>query len=162
MTSPIIYLIGSLRNPQIPSIGNVIRAHGFEVFDDWHSAGPEADDCFKAYHQERGISYDQALKGYAAQHIFNFDKRHLDRSDAAILVMPAGRSGHLELGYMTGKGKPTFVLLEDGNERWDLMLQFANGVFFSMENLLECLLGWKDARSKELQLPGILRSRREA
>ena len=137
MSSPIIYLIGSLRNPEIPAIGNRIREEGFEVFDEWHSAGPEADDYFKAYHIERNITYDQALKGYAAQHVFNFDKRHLDRADMAILVMPAGRSGHLELGYMAGKGKPTFVLLEEGNDRWDLMLQFANGVFFNVKELIE-------------------------
>lgn len=155
MGSPIIYLIGSLRNPEIPSIGNTLRAHDFEIFDEWHSAGPEADDYFKAYHIARGITYDQALKGYAAQHIFNFDKRHLDRADAAILAMPAGRSGHLELGYMAGQGKPTFVLLEEGNDRWDLMLQFANGIYFSMEKLIESLLSWKDARSAQLQLPSI-------
>ena len=151
----IIYLIGSLRNAAIPSIGNRIRDCGFEVFDDWHSAGPEADDHFKRYHIERNITYDQALKGYAAQHIFNFDKRHLDRADMAILVMPAGRSGHLELGYMAGRGKPTFVLLEEGNDRRDLMLQFANGVYFSMEKLLESLLIWKNERSAQLQLPFI-------
>ena len=137
--SPVIYLIGSLRNPEIPSIGQKIRQAGFEVFDEWFSAGPEADDYFKKYHVELGIPYDQALKGHAAKHIFNFDKRHLDRADMAVLAMPAGRSGHLELGYMAGKGKPTFVLLEEGNDRWDLMLQFADGVFFSLERLIESL-----------------------
>ena len=144
--SPVIYLIGSLRNPEIPSIGQKIRQAGFEVFDEWFSAGPEADDYFKKYHVELGIPYDQALKGHAAKHIFNFDKRHLDRADMAVLAMPAGRSGHLELGYMAGKGKPTFVLLEEGNDRWDLMLQFADGVFFSLEKLIESLQEEKSSR----------------
>jgi nucleoside 2-deoxyribosyltransferase len=54
--------------------------------------------------------------------------------------MPAGKSGHLELGYVSGKGKPTYVLFDHEPERWDVMYQFATGgVFFSLESLLEGL-----------------------
>lgn len=135
MTS--IYLIGSLRNENVPLIGDKLRAKGFEVFDEWYSAGPEADDHFKKYHQERKISYDAALRGYAARHIFTFDKTHLDRTDIAILVCPSGRSGHLELGYMVGKGKPTYVLMDTDSDRWDLMYQFTNGIFFDINKLIK-------------------------
>ena len=38
--------------------------------------------------------------------------------------MPAGKSGHLELGYMIGQGKPCFVFFEEEPERWDVMHQF--------------------------------------
>ena len=34
-----IYIIGSLRNKNIPLIGNKLREAGFEVFDDWFSPG---------------------------------------------------------------------------------------------------------------------------
>jgi len=134
-----IYLIGSLRNEQVPIIGDELRKAGFEVFDEWYSAGPEADDYFKKYHQERGIGYAEALKSYAAKHIFAFDKFHLDRCESAVLVLPAGRSGHLELGYVAGCGKPTFVLMDEAtaNDRYDLMYQFANGVFFDLNSLVE-------------------------
>ncbi len=44
-----IYLIGSLRNPNIPAIANELRTLGYEVFDDWYAAGPEADDYWKSY-----------------------------------------------------------------------------------------------------------------
>ena len=132
-----IYLIGSLRNENIPLIGDQLRAKGFDVFDEWYSAGPEADDYFKKYYQERGIKYADALNGYAARHIFNFDKHHLDRCSSAILVLPAGRSGHLELGYMAGQGKPTYVLMETDSDRWDIMYAFANGVYFELDKLIE-------------------------
>ena len=134
-----IYLIGSLRNENVPIVGQSIRAAGFEVFDEWYSAGKIADDSFKEYFQARGISYPEALKSYAARHIFNFDKRHLDRCDSAVLVAPAGRSGHLELGYCVGRGKPTYVLMDNESDRWDLMLQFANAVVFSVEELVEAI-----------------------
>ena len=110
MTS--VYLIGSLRNPAIPELGNLLRKQGFEAFDDWYSAGFEADDQWQKYENLRGRSYKEALQGHAAKHVFAFDKFHLDRCDAAVLVMPAGRSGHLELGYFAGTGKPGYVLFD--------------------------------------------------
>lgn len=97
------------------------------MFDDWYAAGPEADDKWRDYEKARGHSYLKALEGHAARNVFAFDKRHLDSSDAAVLVLPAGKSGHLELGYMIGCGKPCFILL-DNPERWDVMYQFAHFV----------------------------------
>src|ERR1041385_5062405 len=101
----ILYLIGSLRNPAVPALGEALRAHGHEVFDDWYAAGPEADDKWKEYEVSRGRSYREALKGHAAKHVFEFDLHHLNRCDGCVLVLPAGRSGHLEFGFMCGKGK---------------------------------------------------------
>lgn len=131
-----IYLIGSLRNPKVPETANLIEKIGFEAFDSWFSPGPEADDFWRKYETARGRSYAEALKSYAAQHVFEFDKYHIDRCDIGVLLMPAGKSGHLELGYMLGLGKPGFILFEEEPERWDVMYQFANGVFFDTEDLL--------------------------
>ena len=54
--------------------------------------------------------------------------------------MPAGKSGHIEFGYLVGQGKPGFVLFDAVPERYDVMYQFAylNGgsVCFSEESLL--------------------------
>lgn len=136
---PKIYLIGSLRNEAIPTLAEDIRSGtGHEVFDDWFAAGPEADDYWKAYEEGRGRNYVEALSGYAARHVFLFDRHHLDTSDAAVLVLPAGKSGHLELGYMVGKGKPTYILL-DRPDRWDVMYQFAGGVYEKEEDLINDL-----------------------
>ena len=130
-----IYLIGSLRNPAIPILAQEMRKHGYDVFDDWFAAGPEADDYWQIYEQARGHRYDEALKGYAAQHVFKFDKFHLDRCDAAVLYLPAGKSGHLELGYVLGNKKPGFILMDKEPERFDVMYNFSSGVFFSKEDL---------------------------
>lgn len=132
---PMIYLIGSLRNPEIIPISNYLRGLGFDPFDDWHSAGPEADDFWLKDQKEKGLTYKEALAGPAAQHVFHFDKKHLDMSNFGILVMPAGKSGHIELGYLAGKGKDTYVLFQDEPERWDVMYNFTNGIFFNKEDL---------------------------
>lgn len=132
----VVYLIGSLRNAEIPKIGAYLRTLGYEVFDDWFAAGPIADDCWQAYEMDRGHSYPQALKGWAARHVFEYDWFHLNRADAGVLVYPTGRSGHLEFGYLMGRGKPGYVLLDKEPERWDVMLQFARGgVYTNLETL---------------------------
>jgi len=132
-----IYLIGSLRNPAVPEVAQKMRAVGIDVFDDWYSAGPEADDKWRDYEKGRGHSYLQALEGFAANHVFEFDRTHLDRSTGVVLLLPAGKSGHLELGYAIGRGKSGYILLEEGVERWDVMYQFATGIFNNLDDLIE-------------------------
>lgn len=105
-----IYLIGSLRNPEIPRIGDELRNIGIDVFDDWFAGGPIADDSWQEYEKGRGRSYQSALYGPAARNVFNFDHTNLMASHGAILVLPAGKSGHLELGFMAGLGRFTGVL----------------------------------------------------
>jgi hypothetical protein len=135
-----IYLIGSLRNANIPLVASDLREQGHEVFDDWYAAGPEADDHWRDYERGRGHDLPQALKGHAAKHVFAFDKSHLDRCDTSVLVLPAGRSGHLELGYSSGRGKDCAILMEEEPDRYDVMYQFANlGVFFNIKDLISVL-----------------------
>ena len=132
-----IYLIGSLRNPLIPEIADKIEDEtGWEVFDDWFAAGPIADDSWQQYETYRGTSYSDALSGYAAQHVYNFDLHHLIRADMGVLVLPAGKSSHLELGWILGKGKPGYVLFDKEPERWDVMYNFCTNVFFSLDGLI--------------------------
>lgn len=139
------YLIGSLRNPEIPKIAQKIRELGFEVFDDWYAAGPEADDKWRDYEKQRGRTYKEALDGLAAGHVYQFDFKHLNECDIAVLCLPAGRSGHLELGYAVGKGKKGYILL-DNPERWDVMYKVAHGVFFSFDELKDELTRLKIAK----------------
>lgn len=134
-----IYLIGSLRNPAVPELAATLREAGHEVFDDWYAAGPEADDFWKKYEQERGHSYLEALDGHAAEHVFEYDKSHLDRCDACVMVLPTGKSGHLEFGYMIGKGKKGFILLDAEDVRWDVMYKFATKVYMDVDTLLKGL-----------------------
>lgn len=131
-------MIGSLRNPQIPEIGNRLRAEGFDVFDDWFAAGEIADDRWRDYEKARGHSYIEALDGLAAHHVYDFDHTHLNRATAGVLVLPCGKSGHLELGYLIGQGKPGYILL-DNPERWDIMYRFATGVYLDLEDLCRAL-----------------------
>ena len=133
-----LYLIGSLRNPEVPKVANALRKAGHDVFDDWYAAGPEADDKWREYEQQRGNSYLYALYGYAAEHVFEFDKKHLDACDGAVLLLPAGKSGHLELGYVIGQGKLGYIII-DNPDRWDVMYKFAKEVVMDVDELIQVL-----------------------
>jgi hypothetical protein len=125
--SKVLYLIGSLRNPRVPELAKRLRKElpDVEVFDDWYSAGFEADDMWKTYEQGRGRDYQQALAGYAAKHVWEFDKHHLDRASHVLLVLPAGKSGHMEVMYgRYGVRAETAILLDPEDCRWDVMYQF--------------------------------------
>lgn len=132
-----IYIIGSLRNPAVGALAQNLRTQfpGVEVFDDWMAAGPEADDYWRDYEKAKGNTLAEALKGHAARHVFEYDKGHLDSSDVVILALPAGKSGHLELGYSIGKGKKSAILLDAQPDRYDVMYGFADLVTDKQEEL---------------------------
>ncbi len=134
-----VYLIGSLRNAAVPQVAELLRNAGHEVFDSWYAAGPEADDYWRDYVRGRGLSYEEALREYAAQHVFNFDRTHLERCDVAVLLMPAGKSAHLELGWAIGRGKRGIICMDAEPDRYDVMYAFAERVCVGVEALLKVL-----------------------
>ena len=137
---PVVYVIGSLRNPRVPDVAKTLRLRtGWDIFDDWYAAGPNADDHWRDYEQARGHTLAEALKGHSARHVFEYDKSHLDRADYGVLVLPAGRSGHLELGYLVGQGKRVIILMDGEPERYDVMYQFADFVVSDMDALVASL-----------------------
>jgi hypothetical protein len=136
--SNVLYLIGSLRNERIPKLAARLREEhpDLEVFDDWYAAGPEADDYWKEYEQAKGSSYQEALRGYSARNVFEYDRRHLDRCTHAILVLPAGKSGHMEIMYATYAVKAkTAILLDPTDVRWDVMYQFVPTILNNDEEI---------------------------
>ena len=144
LSPKVIYLIGALKNWKVIEIAKELRKLGFEVFDSWISPGPNADEYWRKYSKKKGLTHKNALKDWSAQHIFEFDKTHLDRCDIAILIMPCGKSGHLELGYAIGSGKKGYILFDKEPMKWDIMHLFcyttSGEVCYSFEELKECLL----------------------
>lgn len=134
-----VYVIGSLRDAKIPDLAEAVRGEGHEVFDDWHACGPDADEHWRNYEIFRGRNYKEALASPFARHAFEFDKAHIEWADAVVLVAPAGKSAHLELGWALGQGKRGYILFDGEPERWDLMYLFATSVCYQMTELLDAL-----------------------
>jgi nucleoside 2-deoxyribosyltransferase len=132
-----IYIIGALKNKNIPAFANRLAEQGYEPFADWFAPGEFADQNLRDYATQRGWNYKQALDSHAARFIFNFDKTHIDAADVGIMLWPAGKSGHTELGYMRGQGKPAYILFDGEPDRLDVMHLFATEVFFSEDDLMQ-------------------------
>jgi hypothetical protein len=131
-----IYIIGSLKNPNIPVVASALRADGHHVFDEWYACGPDADRHWREHHQQAGRDFKSAMWSDFTNHSFEFDRQHMMMSDTGILVLPAGKSGHMELGWMIGKGKRGIIYMEQEPEAWDLMYRFAELVIGPVEDLL--------------------------
>lgn len=133
-----LYLIGSLRNPRVPEVAKELRERGgWDVFDDWYAAGPEADDRWRDYERGRGHDVIGALRGLAAKHVDEFDQHHLDRCARGVLLMPSGKSAHLELGQFVGAKKPSYIILDNADpDRYDVMWRRVTGVFRTVDEFL--------------------------
>lgn len=134
-----IYIIGALKNTKVLTLENELKERGFEPFAEWLNPGPEADCYWRKYERKRGRSYIEALNSYHAKHVFEFDLAHLKRCDAAVMLMPAGKSGHTELGFCRGLGKPAFILFDKEPKRYDLMHRFATEIFMNKEEFFKYL-----------------------
>lgn len=86
-----------------------LRENGHEVYDFRHPAPgntgfhwTEIDPFWQSWGPEQ---FRSALQHPVAVSGFGLDKAAMDWADTCVLVLPAGRSAHLEAGYMAGQGK---------------------------------------------------------
>ena len=94
----------------------------------WSEVDPEWEDW------EAG-EYKMALDHPVVEQGFQRDFNAMQWADAFVLVMPCGRSAHLEAGWAIGQGKPTCVLLENRNEP-ELMYKMADHLALTQMDLL--------------------------
>ena len=136
----LLYITGALKNPRVPEIGNLLRAEGFDAFDEWFTPGPRADWFLHQYAKQRNLSYKEALEGRAVTNIHLFDRAYLDLADAVILVMPAGKSSMIEAGYAIGSCRPVYLFLDgEDPKRFDVMPSMFTKVINSESELVEVL-----------------------
>ena len=135
-----IYVASSWRNKIQPEIVDVLRGAGYEVYDFKNPA--EGDKGFHWSEIDPGwkewtpTEYMTALKHPLAERGYASDKNALDWCDAGVLVMPCGRSAHLEAGYLLGQGKKVIILIDDGEP--ELMYKMAE-ITSSIKDILELL-----------------------
>lgn len=142
MKKPYIYVASSWRNQDHPAVVGELRAHGFDVYD-FRNPSPgdngfhwsEIDPDWKSWTSEKHIG---SLGHPIAQRGFGKDLAAMVRADACVLVLPCGRSAHLEAGWFVGAGKPTFIFLGDLVEP-ELMYKLSSGVFADLSEIIEAL-----------------------
>lgn len=136
-----IYLATSWRNQYQEWLVQLLRGEGHEVYDfknPPHSTGFKWDDiglelpCTAEQYRTALLTHPRAAQGFMA------DFAAMRWANVGLLVLPCGRSAHLELGWMAGAGKRTIILTQDKEEP-ELMALLADHICISPEEVLDLL-----------------------
>ena len=122
-----IYVASSWRNRHQPSIVKLLRSWGHDVYDFRNPPDGSASDWEELVKDWESWSIDEYMEALVhplAEDGYDSDFRAMQDCDALVMVMPCGRSAHLEAGWAVGKGKPVAILLMELSEP-ELMYKMA-------------------------------------
>ncbi len=140
-----VYVATSWRNSVQDIIVGMLRASGHEVYD---FKNPAPDNNGFGWKQVgasalpwNAAEFREVLRHPIAKQGFAFDMDALQWCDVCVLVLPCGRSAHLELGWACGAGKRTYALIMDelGPHEPELMYSMLTGICVSQHELLQRL-----------------------
>ena len=143
-----IYVASSLRNENHGAVVHTLRKDGHIVYDFTEPmSGPRGfhwsdfDDSWESW---PAATFLEVIDHPLVMEGFRSDWDAIQWADCCVLVLPSGRSAHLEAGYFVGAGKPLVVLLSDGRpelmyrmtEHLCLDLDEVRGVLFKLARQL--------------------------
>jgi hypothetical protein len=145
-----LYVASSWRNPYQQNTVALLRSAGHEVYDFMHPPGgdhlgfswAEVDEDWQRWNAAK---YLDAIEHPIAVAGFDSDFSAMQWADAGVLVLPCGRSAHLEAGWFVGAGKPLWIVLDEaefpapGGSNPELMYRMATGLVQSASELLDAL-----------------------
>lgn len=140
-----VYVASSWRCTLQPGVIQILRAAGIDAYDfrnppngagfGWEEVMPEyvpGSERTSVDDYLAGLQHPRAIEGYDA------DFAAMEKADTFVLVLPCGRSAHLELGWAVGSGKRTAILLDGPDVTPELMYKMVDLVTPSLHELL----GW--------------------
>ena len=139
-----VYVASSWRNDYQDIIVQTLRGSGFKVYDfknpsegdtgfHWSEIDPEWRSWSTAQYRQ-GLTHPLADAGYGT------DMTALDKCGACVLVLPCGKSAHLEAGWACGRGKAVFALIP--SPEWpepELMYKMFDGVTSEIYEIIKWL-----------------------
>ncbi len=127
-----IYVAGSFKNAErIRVIGDALRLSGYDVY-------VFCDEDEPTYRLSQELRKDVDVKTLTPQAIQSnktlltigsLNYMRLIQCDALVLVLPCGRSAHLEAGWMCGQHRPVYVIGPMVPGEFDAMYIMVNGIF---------------------------------
>jgi len=135
-----VYVASSWRNEYQKKVVEILRALGHTVYDfkepepgkhgfSWSEIDPNWQNWTAAEYRN-ALDHPVAVKGY------NSDFEAMYDATTFVLVLPCGRSAHLEMGWASGAGKETFILTRDKEEP-ELMAKMCDYILVSEKELIE-------------------------
>ena len=134
-----IYLASSWRNEHQPLVLASLRDAGFEVYDfrnprpdnegfHWSAIDPEWQGWNPNEYRE-ALTHPVAVRGYG------YDYGAMEWADTGVLLLPSGRSAHIEAGYFKGVGKHLYILMLEPQEP-ELMYLMADRICLTTPELV--------------------------
>lgn len=146
-----IYIASSWRNPYQQHLVQELRKRGHKVYDFKHPFGRNDSPVWES------VTVTQNLRSAYKEHCLNgddfmrmlTDRQSIERfeehfaamqdADTCVLLLPSGRSSHIEAGHMNGMGKRVFVLDMSKAVTPELMYLALDGYFYDVEDLYKAL-----------------------
>jgi hypothetical protein len=138
-----IYVASSWRNKYQPEVVACVRSMDHQVYDFRNPPGKagfqwkDIEDDWQNWTMDRYRTLLQttpdAVFGFVA------DYRAMQWADTCLLVLPCGRSAHLEAGYFNGAKKQLVIYIPEPIEP-DSMYLMANHICLSMDEVRKVLL----------------------
>jgi len=138
-----IYAASSWRNTEQPYVVDRLREAGHEVYDfrnppngvkgfAWSEIDPEWQGWSARRYRELLTTHPIAARGFVS------DLRGMQWANTCVLILPCGRSAHLEAGWFCGQGKRCIVMTRDGEEP-ELMALLATEICVNIDEVIERL-----------------------
>lgn len=127
---PKIYIASSWKNAGlVRTLSLVMQGLGHEVYDftdaEKHFAFDAADiERFAGKRDE--IDWLDFMECTETLKAFQADRAGINWADAVLMVLPCGRSAHLEAGYAVGRNKPLIIYGDLPKGEFETMYGFAN------------------------------------
>lgn len=146
-----VYVASSWKNQDYPAIVEALAGlrEGLDVYDfrvdgfAWADVDPRWEQWT---HEDylRGLTHPLADTGFAR------DYREMVKADYCVLVLPCGRSAHLEAGWFAGReGKRLYVLLDRKEVVPELMYKMADLVTVDLAEIAEEIVAEEEDREQE-------------
>ena len=145
-----IYVATSWRNDSQPGVVRGLRVIGHEVYDfrnpkdgDTGFHWSQIDPQWQTWDVR---TYVESLLHPLAVGGFKKDFDAMKWAEGCVLVMPCGRSAHLEAGWFVGQEKPLWILKSEGEP--ELMYKMANGIYAGLGPLILDIQAWEQTRAE--------------
>ena len=145
-----IYLASSWKRKETVSVMHDIlvkRGHEADSFcrTDSKRVSFNWDELVEIMYNEgidiRSANAIRMVDHWRVKEAFKEDKKYIDWADTLIMLMPCGRSAHLEAGYAAGTGKKLYIIGGFEPGEFEVMYGFGDGMYEynDIHKLLETL-----------------------
>lgn len=134
-----IYVASSWKNQQYEDVLRHLRSLGHEPLDwrqgggfGWRQTGVTQEEMTAQQYRDEVLQHEAAVRG------FGNDFSKMQEADACVLLLPCGRSAHLEAGWFWGRDKPLHIYIPHFDTP-ELMYKGANSINFTLDELTRAL-----------------------